>query len=548
MGVTHLLLLPALLWAGSTTATPNPISITNPSITSETTPYANHVFNSIHSSMRQWGSSLQHNGMTFYLASVPAGTQFYHGTSHADAINGTEWLAFEPEHAMVFARPHRGPRRDKDDEKEKDGDQGDDKKGLRAREEEEDEEEQPLQSGWLHTYTAAKELRLLYVDGMAAGKTPNGTLDVEDRILFRDGLTDGNMMGERERATHFCQMAREEWDGRLDGLLRMEAGFEVILCDFGRDLNEERVTMTKPSEPFAGPGGGKKNKNGKDGDSALWLKAIAARYDGIGGGRVQLNYDHFVSAYTYGLDLFQNANGTEKYTLPRLTQFAAEELEGMRADLVSLIREHEAKEAVFNWQAVADMVVERYAKEIRYLASGQLSEQAFRAEVDTALAPFVDYGERDAAQETERCAMQFIARGRLTDRSTAANAVHSVTRSICATLVAASQELDHPTAVAYFAQLMEYLAWSTWKQCSGCADHEICVVPIWPMGTVEDYNHPQCRDALHPGSDGEKYWGGWGPGGRKPPGGDDEPSSSGWGPSLVSFLRAFFGAMLGMNF
>ncbi|PYH97097.1 hypothetical protein BO71DRAFT_396527 [Aspergillus ellipticus CBS 707.79] len=519
MGVNHLL-LPALLWAGSTTAT-----------VTESSPYANHIFNSIHSSMRQWGSSLQHNGMSFFLATVPAGTQFYHGTSHADAVNGTEWLAFEPEHAMVFARPHRGPPPGQDDDHS--GDDDHDKKGLRVK-----RDDQGLESGWLHTYAAAKDLRLLYVDGMAAGKTANGTLDVEDRILFKDSLSEGTMMGERERAEKFCSMAREEWDDRLDGLLRMEAGFEIILCDFARDLNEVRVTMTKPSEPFRGPGGGKR---GKDGDSGLWLKAIAARYDGIGGNRVQLNYDNFVSAYTYGLDLFRSPN--ETFTLPRLKQFEAQELEPMREDLVTLIRTHEAKEAVFNWQAITDMVVERYAREIRYLASGQLSVEQFQAEIATTLAPFIDYGDRDGAQEAERCSMQFIPGGRLAD-GTAATAVHSVTRSICATLVAAEQELDYPTAVALFQQLMEYLAWSTWKQCSGCGDHEICVVPIWPMGTVEDYNHPQCHDALHPGSEGEKYWGRFGPGhGPRP-----EEESSGWGQSLVSFLRSFFGALLGMGF
>lgn len=40
-------------------------------------------------------------------------------------------------------------------------------------------------------------------------------------------------------------------------------------------------------------------------------KAIAARYDGIGGGRVALDYEHFVAAYTYPIDLFplQQQNG-----------------------------------------------------------------------------------------------------------------------------------------------------------------------------------------------------------------------------------------------
>ncbi|GME41557.1 hypothetical protein BKCO1_320003 [Neofusicoccum parvum] len=53
---------------------------------------ANHVFNAIHSSMRQWGSSLNHNGMSFFLASVPEGTQFYHGRSS----NESSWRGAKP--------------------------------------------------------------------------------------------------------------------------------------------------------------------------------------------------------------------------------------------------------------------------------------------------------------------------------------------------------------------------------------------------------------------------------------------------------------------
>ena len=39
---------------------------------------ANHISNAIHSSPRQWGSSLSYNGMSF-LVSVPHGTQLCHG-------------------------------------------------------------------------------------------------------------------------------------------------------------------------------------------------------------------------------------------------------------------------------------------------------------------------------------------------------------------------------------------------------------------------------------------------------------------------------------
>jgi hypothetical protein len=38
------------------------------------------------------------------------------------------------------------------------------------------------------TYAAAKDLRLLYLDGMSAAKTSKGTLDSQDAVLFFIGF------------------------------------------------------------------------------------------------------------------------------------------------------------------------------------------------------------------------------------------------------------------------------------------------------------------------------------------------------------------------
>ncbi|GFF32480.1 uncharacterized protein YOR389W [Aspergillus udagawae] len=488
---------------------------------------ANHIFNAIHSSMRQWGSSLHHNGMSFFLASVPAGTQLYHGTHQPDRVNGTEWLAFEPEHAMVFARPPghgRGPPPggpDGPDGPDSDGPRGSAFQkllGLIA-----ETYNDPDAGGWLHTYAAAKDLRLVYIDGMSAAKTSNGTLDSQDRILLRDALDDGQgggMRDEKRRAEMICRMAREEWEDRIDGVIRMEAGFEIILCDFARDLDLLHVVRVKPDGNGpgglrAGPGrepdrGNEKGKGpGGPGGANRWLKAIAARYHGIGGHRVALNYDHFVTAYTYGLDLFASAEGGRR--LPRLQHLSSADLDPIRMDLHRLIMTHDASEPSFDWQAVTDMVIERYAHELRYLASGELSTtEQLHGELEIILSPFIHYSDRNITLEADRCSTQFLSVCSA-DKGVAAQAVRSVARTICSTLLEAWGQTDYGLAVKHINDLMEYLSWTTWKECSGCGDHEICVVPIWPMGTVEDYEHPQCRDANQPNGEGSRYWGGMGP-------------------------------------
>lgn len=59
--------------------------------------------------------------MSLFLTFVPHGAQLYHGTQlyhsthqreQREPVIDMDWLAFEPEHALPFARPRRGrPRR-----------------------------------------------------------------------------------------------------------------------------------------------------------------------------------------------------------------------------------------------------------------------------------------------------------------------------------------------------------------------------------------------------------------------------------------------------
>lgn len=503
---------------------------------------ANHVFNVIHDSMRQWGSSLHHNGVSFFLATVPTGTQLYHGTSKAMPVRGTEWLAFEPEHAMVFARPRWGPPPgsgppggDKD-EREEEGQR-------RYRDELRRPELQapfdgrfdpPSPSAWdlsntdnagyLHTYAAAKDLRLLYIDGMSAAKTDKGTLDSQDVLLF-NGTTATSprrgMTGESERARKACEMAEHDWAGRIDGVLRMEAGFEVILCRFQRDLVPVRIVQVKSGDhddPVkdsrkgreAGPDRDYKKGKGKgDGgpglgpgpDSSRWVRAVTARYDGIGGNRVSLNYERFVTAFSHELDLFP-----PDATLPRLNHLSYAELKPIQKELEGLILTHDASEQSWNWQATTDMIVTRYSDELSYLASGKVATiEAFRDHIELLLSPFLDYSQRNELAEVERCATQFLpvhAPG-----TVAARAVSTVTSRICSTLLGTSSERDLISAVDKVQALMDELDWTTWKRCRGCEANEICVVPIWPMGTMADYDNPQCKEASYPyDHNGETYW------------------------------------------
>ncbi|KAJ5339771.1 hypothetical protein N7452_006499 [Penicillium brevicompactum] len=435
---------------------------------------ANHIFNAIQSSLRHYETALNPHGMSFHLAAVPKGTRFYHGTGRPDPITGVEWLAFKPQHSLGFA--HRSGRRSK-----------------------RSEEQQPLneamhttphlstQAGYLHTYAAAKDLRLLYVDGMSAG--PGGAAESQDRILFNDTIHNpipgprppvGGPPAEKERAFQTCRMVEEVWGDRIDGIVRTEGDFEIILCAFERDLDVVKITQTKPQDGFGsgpgpgpGPGNGIKKKGRKDekgrgpggprsprgpfrGDCC----SIAAKYDQLLGHKVHLDFDHFVSAFGYGLDLFPGDSGH-----PVLDHIPTEKLEPIRRDINSMINTMEPSLGSFNWQSVADMIVFRYSEELQVLASGNFtSVDSIRERIEVILEPFIDYRDFEAKEMIiDLCQNEFIPDSAPLG-TVGGRVISSISRTVCSTLVSGLLgEKDLAETAESFKQLVQYLDWTTWK-------------------------------------------------------------------------------------
>jgi hypothetical protein len=364
---------------------------------------ANHLFNALHSSMRQWGESLNHNGMSFFLATVPAGTQLYHGTWATQAIQGMEWLAFEREHADIFARPRRRVPPEKDEGLDNDKEafsevphvRGSSIGRLPRRPNGEWQQllgppvSQPQpHPGYLHTYVTKHNLRLLYIDGLSAGKTSNGTLDTQDMLLLNSTIDHGGMGGEFARAHGMCNLTSTLWKGKIDGILRMEGGFEIILCDFKKHLDLADVmaiTTHRGQQGFLG--------------GWSYIKAITSRYHGIGGDRVRLDYYSFVSVFAYPdiEDLFNNDSESD-YAMPRLQNVKVAHLMRVRSDITSMIL-RDSGQVTRNWQAVADMVVTRYSKPLHHLHTDKrvrLDEEAFAEYLELLMSPFIDNTARNS--------------------------------------------------------------------------------------------------------------------------------------------------------
>ncbi|MCJ1476437.1 hypothetical protein MMC13_005103 [Lambiella insularis] len=497
--------------------------------TSPATKNANHIFNAIHSSMRQWGSSLNHNGMSFFPAHMPAGTELYHGTGTPDPVEVMEWLAFEPEHALNFAfeiiwEPPANNSVDQDSRSSKwalDSSQtrlliehtfSARHDGLPQRHDSQQRLLRPsgrpsppdkrpphgvpvgdpvrVRPGWLHTYVMKRDLRLVYIDGQSAAKSPKGTLDSQDYILGPGSLLDN----DRKRGLRLCKIAAKDWGGRIDGFVRMEHGFELILCDFKANAQLLRVEKANGFEV--------EDEREDNMRTFSFMKAITARYHGIGMNRVTLDYSRVVTAYAYDIDLFPNHS-----SLPRLANTSRSARAAIFAELSQKITHNPTYPPHHwtNWQAIADMLVARYSDALHSLAHSPFyaSNPRLDLEITLLMRPFIDYSRRNASLETQRCAAHFMPATYHPDVASAA--VISVSTRICETLAAAAGMQSAGEARRALQALGEYLQWTAWKDCRGCGYEEVCLTAIWPLGDEEDHVSPACRN----GTGMAGRWGYW---------------------------------------
>lgn len=516
------------------------------------------LFNSIDSAMRQFGSSVHHNGLTFYLAQAPEGSVFYHGDYRTFRPPSFEWLAFEFEHAQIFAEswePREKPDNSSDqadfliqhrsshhlqplspsvssgghglqdqvasqypivNQRHVEGNDTRDPGGPSL-----PDLSKPAR-GYFHTYIANRPLNLLYIGGESAAKCDLGPMDSQDYILL-DKEQHG-WRGELTRATEMCALA-EEWKfeagGKIDGFVRMEAGFEIIYCDFfdGLDLvsvqaspfrNETGIQYDPFEDSIRGLDAMTRNFE--------WLRAVAARFHGHPAGRLDVDWSSTVSAFAYPMNL-SNPDWSRQ-DLPRVINATLEDRRNIRARLRDVVVKRggrtAAEKSVVNWQGVVDKIVTRFSKRLWWMGNAELDADNFIAEIGTLINPFIDYLDKSQAAKQlaiDRCAQHYLDQRILhpetwtpEDRAIAA-AIGVVSRTICTSLFSAREVLRSNTTAAddesppvvdeargIVQSLISDLRWSTWRECGNCGPDSVCSIPMFPMGSTEDYFHPRCKN------------------------------------------------------
>ncbi|EPE06178.1 hypothetical protein F503_03007 [Ophiostoma piceae UAMH 11346] len=191
---------------------------------------APHLFASAYGLLQQWSNTVFPNGHALAAATISPFTLMYHGL-HVDdetakdpnavAPPSPEWLAFDLEMAYGIMGSTR--------------------------------------RSWLLTYQTTRPVQVLYMDGESAALMGLGQLDSQMLLLYGNvtgpvqkgdrgpGLTD-----EYDRARGMCDwLLAQNLRGRgwgYEGIMRMNAGFEVIWCDFTSDSLRlvSRLNVTAP--------------------------------------------------------------------------------------------------------------------------------------------------------------------------------------------------------------------------------------------------------------------------------------------------------------
>ncbi|KAK4706057.1 hypothetical protein P7C70_g141, partial [Phenoliferia sp. Uapishka_3] len=174
------------------------------------------IFASFVGLLKQWPNTYYPNGHSVVLGTVPPGTLLYHARKDDNFPPKIEWLAFDAEMSYGIMSGRGGETQ-------------------------------------LLTYAANRPLRIIYLDGQSAALGESGWLDTQSVLIYGNVTNDRSWgFSEYARAEALCKLG-DAWG--FDGVVRMNAGFELLYCDFGGaglDL-QSRINVTDPySEPGMG--------------------------------------------------------------------------------------------------------------------------------------------------------------------------------------------------------------------------------------------------------------------------------------------------------
>ncbi|KAF5341943.1 hypothetical protein D9611_001255 [Ephemerocybe angulata] len=446
----------------------------------------NYVFETVASLLQQWPNTRYRNG-NIVPATIPVGTLLYHGTDKEKVPDNPNWVATDPEHSFLFCRTVE------------------EGKGC-----------------WHLTLAATRPLNVLYFDGSSAAKMP-GTMDAQD--VLRGKVEPGRLFDEVNRIMDLCKWGKKY---NLDGFMRMEMDFEIMLCDFTQGVEVASFLNLHSLQPGI-PGVPNPKRIGNL-PGTLLLQAFRVLEAGKthdrfpGETRAKLDLTRLTSFYDTDMfpSLVAERYGQERWD-HRVAQLGAdgrEQLLSRLDDVLSSTGKEQVGSGV-DWTSLIRVIIHRHADRLeilRYMLNSTDEEVAktladIHDYTTSMLDPYILHGVRPinassasiewAAPIFEVCAsthtkiISTTLKSKLTYSETLIlGAVDGVLHEICRVVVGIWAEgvvLQLPGAESRPAEdvitdwsarvdkLMKWLDWSVWVKCNpGCSFEETCYLPTWP--------------------------------------------------------------------
>ncbi|CCM03688.1 uncharacterized protein FIBRA_05832 [Fibroporia radiculosa] len=364
------------------------------------------IFNSLASLLIQWPNTYHGNGHTIIPGIIKPYTLLYHARKDANLPPSPEWFAFDPEMSFGIMGGRGG-------------------------------------STFMSTYRTVRPARVVYFDGMSAALSDLGWLDSQEVFLAGRGrANESDQYPSRDEYTRITKLCKWAETVDLDGFVRMNAGFEVMWCDFDSPVIQlvSHLNITAPgSTPTSGrdmppPGGGRtpgkdapdRPTRGRPGGSrppfnfgwsplgatgfSEWLR-VAAQRGTIPQPHVELDYSSFVTFYHPRLQSLVKAREGQSVRQHRIwNNISTADAQSIRDEVEETLQRPPWRRggSGMDWGALARNVVEEWASRIIQLhefignTSTALREQtplnttqaviALRRLTYSPLNPFMDTG------------------------------------------------------------------------------------------------------------------------------------------------------------
>ncbi|TFK22763.1 hypothetical protein FA15DRAFT_502326 [Coprinopsis marcescibilis] len=471
---------------------------------------SNWIFDGVSSLLQQWANTRYRNNHNVVPATVPIGTILYHGRPDHVFPTEPEWLATDPEHGYIFCRAQT-----------------------------------PGVGCWMLTLAVTRPLKVLYFDGSSAAKMA-GSLDVQDLIAFGDAKPE-HTWREYDRIMNLCEWGKKYG---LDGFVRMEMDFEIMLCDFTKGLETvsflNLVSSSSPGPPLP-PSQPPRVKLWSPGYRVL----EAGQWHNNFPGETRINLDLTRLITFYDPELFPglaDARREQERWEHRVVDITKGELENFLHRLDDVLTGEPVSGSGVDWSSLYRVVIHRYSSRLEvlqymfsdeYLAEPDSVEERTRRKKELAedaheyvtsmLSPYILHNVFPPASSRksslpfewatpifEMCATthtKSISKSSILTYSERLllQSVKEVLHEICRVLVGVWAEgiearfkkpgyedlpdFGHESLAISWGQkinaLNTWLDWGVWVKCKpACSFEETCYLPTWPYFTRMNGRYP----------------------------------------------------------